>query len=102
MDRLGGYSAQESEEGPSTSGSGRKRKANGSTDDSPVKVTKLDTAKYVYERLFLQVGHKFLLKKAKFRVKAQISKFMPSVTLGIFTNSTCSSAVSLRLSTPLN
>lgn len=54
LDRLGGYGAQDGEEGPSTPPN-RKRKSKGSSEDSPTKVTKLDTAKYVYERLFLQV-----------------------------------------------
>ncbi|VDM72491.1 unnamed protein product [Strongylus vulgaris] len=69
LDRLAGYEEESTADGAES----RKRK-NGEVNESPPKkITKLDTAKYVYERLFLQgegsdvtvyaVGHVWHLHK---------------------------------------
>ncbi|VDP34492.1 unnamed protein product [Heligmosomoides polygyrus] len=54
LERLAGYddSATESNDDNTES---RKRRSTDVNETPPKKITKLDTAKYVYERLFLQV-----------------------------------------------
>ncbi|XGW29792.1 hypothetical protein V3C99_009103 [Haemonchus contortus] len=81
IDRLVGYEDASSETAIPDSLEGRKRKKTGSHESPPLKIAKLDTAKYVYERLFLQgegsdvtvhaVGHvwhlhKLYLKQCKY------------------------------------
>ncbi|KAK6060092.1 BTB/POZ domain protein [Cooperia oncophora] len=76
LDRLVGYEDIPSESTSNVS-DGRKRRKNGAVESPPMKIAKLDTAKYVYERLFLQgegsdvtvhaVGHVWHLHKLYLR-----------------------------------